>query len=65
MSSPSAHLSRESCEEVAQVIRQVQPDVIFMELCSARQGVVDIVEQEVGAAQNVCASVKCDVPNER
>ncbi|CAI6012539.1 unnamed protein product [Closterium sp. NIES-65] len=32
----TAHVSKESCNEVRRIIRQVKPDVVFLEVCSDR-----------------------------
>lgn len=36
----TAHVSAQSCNDVAQVIRIVQPDVIFLEICHERQSML-------------------------
>jgi len=36
----SVHVSKESCEDVQRVIREHKPDVVFIELCPARAGLL-------------------------
>ena len=38
----TAHISRESVEEVSRVIEQEQPDVVCIELCAARYEALQI-----------------------
>ncbi|XP_071454411.1 traB domain-containing protein isoform X3 [Hetaerina americana] len=43
----TAHFSKESQEDVAQVIRAVQPHVILVELCKARVNILQLDEQTI------------------
>ncbi|XP_062517022.1 traB domain-containing protein-like [Corticium candelabrum] len=43
----TAHFSRESCEDVATTIDLVRPNVVLLELCTARTGVVALDESEM------------------
>uniref|UniRef100_A0A7S1T7C2 TraB domain-containing protein n=1 Tax=Tetraselmis chuii TaxID=63592 RepID=A0A7S1T7C2_9CHLO len=36
----TAHVSKESCEDVRKVIRRVKPDVVMLELCNGRSGLL-------------------------
>eukprot|EP00210_Caulerpa_lentillifera_P002407 g2308.t1 len=36
----TAHVSRSSCEAVRDIIREVKPDGVFLELCDGRQGLL-------------------------
>ena len=38
----TAHVSKESCEDTAALIRKVQPDIVFIELCCERQAVLQM-----------------------
>ncbi|CAL8462238.1 g1769 [Coccomyxa elongata] len=43
----TAHVSTESCEDVKRVIRLVKPEVVFLELCVERRGILTMTKQEV------------------
>lgn len=38
----TAHVSKESCEDTALLIRKVRPDIVFVELCCERQAVLQM-----------------------
>lgn len=38
----TAHVSRKSCEDVRTIIRKVRPEVVVIELCSERQGMLHV-----------------------
>lgn len=43
----TAHFSEESQEDVARVIRQVQPDVVMLELCKTRSSMLQMNEAQI------------------
>jgi len=43
----TAHFSRESCEDVAKVIQNVQPDIVMVELCKARTNMLHLDEETI------------------
>lgn len=43
----TAHFSQESKDDVAKVIRAVQPDIVILELCQARTGLLEMDEHTV------------------
>ncbi|BDA46100.1 TraB domain-containing protein [Coccomyxa sp. Obi] len=45
----TAHVSTQSCEDVKRVIRLVKPEVVFLELCVERRGILTMTKQEVQA----------------
>lgn len=38
----TAHVSRKSCDDVSSIIRKVRPEVVVIELCSERQGMLQV-----------------------
>ncbi|KAB5548376.1 hypothetical protein DKX38_011782 [Salix brachista] len=44
----TAHISQASCREVEAVIRHVKPQVVFLELCASRVGLLTIRNLKVG-----------------
>lgn len=48
-----AHFSLESQEEVAKVIRQVEPDFLFLELCQSRSSLLKVNEEQLLAAGDI------------
>ena len=50
----TAHFSKESCEDVKNVIDSVQPDIVMIELCKARTNLLQLDEQTIlEEAQNL------------
>ncbi|XP_065836357.1 traB domain-containing protein-like [Oscarella lobularis] len=43
----TAHFSKESCEDVAKTINVVQPDIVLLELCASRSGILKYDEEEL------------------
>lgn len=43
----TAHFSLESQQEVIELIRQVQPDRVVLELCAARTNILSLNEEEI------------------
>ena len=41
----TAHVSRKSCDDTAELIRKVQPDLVFVELCPERQPILQMKKQ--------------------
>ena len=50
----TAHFSKESCEDVRNVIHAVQPDIVVIELCKARTNMLQLDEETIlEEAQNL------------
>eukprot|EP00118_Oscarella_pearsei_P004719 m.20611 g.20611 ORF g.20611 m.20611 type:complete len:310 (+) comp28048_c0_seq1:80-1009(+) len=49
----TAHFSKESCEDVAKTINLVQPDVVCLELCPSRSGILKLNEELLKEADSV------------
>ncbi|EDV24943.1 uncharacterized protein TRIADDRAFT_56379 [Trichoplax adhaerens] len=50
----TAHFSKESCREVEELIRAVQPDVVMIELCRSRASIATISEKRlIDEAENM------------
>lgn len=54
----TAHVSKESCKDTATLIRTVNPDVVFVELCAERQAVLHVEKIKEPSLSEVLVSIQ-------
>lgn len=53
----TAHVSSHSCDDVAQLIRAVRPEVVIVELCTERRPILNMDK-----ASKVKVGGRCELP---
>lgn len=57
----TAHISRKSVEEAQEIVKNLQPRLVFVELCKSRQGLLNLPLDDVGTNAHIVTAINARI----